>query len=304
MMPPRLALLMLPYTRAEFLHWAKLMKWANVGWEAGDRSEWKALPVATVRGKQHKFLMKLDRSDWSQRSTFFLGRYYELGVLRTLDLLLRPGDHFVDIGANIGMITLHARHLVGAAGRVDSFEPNPECAAAVREHVAMNKLLNVFLHQCGLSDSSGTLTLNLADAHTGTATFANVGGPVLRTVDVDVRVGDDMISTAPRLIKIDVEGYEMHVLKGLVKTLERSKPFLITELIDGHLARAGSSVAAVFDRMTQAGYMGYAIGLRRRRLRQRLILQPVLVPADLGNRPDVLWAHRDQEFDATPFADW
>jgi FkbM family methyltransferase len=300
----RLSMLMLPYTRAEFLNWGKLMRWAEVGWEAGTRDEWKAFPMVVVRGKQHGFLMNLDRSDWSQRSTFFIGRYYELGVLRTLDLVLRPGDSFVDIGANIGMITLHARHLVGASGRVDSFEPNPDCAAAVREHARMNGLQNVFVHECGLSDSAGSLTLNLAHEHTGTATFTNIGGPALRTVDVDVRVADDMISGVPRLIKIDVEGFEMHVLNGLAQTLQRAKPFLITELLDEHLGRAGSSVEAVFDWLTEAGYLAYGIEHRRRRMRQHLVLRPARKRADLENNSDVLWVHRDQPFDAAPYAPW
>ena len=57
--------------------------------------------------------MELELSDWAERYTFFLGRYYEMGVQRVLDAILMPGDRFVDIGANIGMIALHARSLIG-----------------------------------------------------------------------------------------------------------------------------------------------------------------------------------------------
>jgi hypothetical protein len=70
------------------------------------------------------------------------GRYYELGVTRVLDFLLRPGDKFVDIGANIGMITLHARFLERAKGRIDCFEPNPECVEALQEHLSINGINN------------------------------------------------------------------------------------------------------------------------------------------------------------------
>jgi FkbM family methyltransferase len=280
-----LARLIVPYTRAELFETGRLMAWAGVGWQAGTKHDWKHLPPALIRGKAHRFLMKLDRSDWCQRVTYYLGRYYEFGVLRTMDHLLSRGDRFVDIGANIGMISLHARHLVGPSGRVDAFEPNPRCVEAIREHLEMNRIENVHIHPCALAEAPGSMRLSLPDEHTGTATLATVPGA--RQVEVEVRVGDEQITGAPRLIKIDVEGFELHVLRGLERTLA-SKPFIITELIESHLQRAGTSTAEVSAFLTDRGYTPYGIWSERKKryLPEKLKLYPELS----GDMTDVLWA--------------
>ena len=290
-MTPHLAFLLLPYTRSEFPGWARLIRLVGYGAVLGGaaqmRPEWSDMPKVIVTGKLHGFKMKLDRSDWAQCSTYFLGRYYELGVQRTLDKLLRKGDTFVDVGANIGMIALHARALVGEAGKVICFEPNPDCADAVAEHMTMNDIENVIVRRCALAEISGTLTLSLTSTHSGTATLAYASNAV-RTMQVAVRVGDEELADViPRLIKIDVEGFEMQALKGLKKTLVRHKPLLITELIDQHLSKAGTSVAEVSAFLTELGYRPYGIATARSPIRHDLVLHPLNTLA--SKYSDWLW---------------
>lgn len=295
-MLPGLSFLILPYTRAELPGWGKLMKLAGV-WSPRLKNSWSKLPPVVLRGKKHKYLMTLDLSDWAQRRTFFTGRYYELEVLSVLDILLRRGDSFVDIGANYGMITLHARSLVGESGTIDSFEPNLECVAAIKNQLAMNGINNCTVHPCALAETPGTLNLSLTSEHSGTATLTNVGHEAIRILKVDVRVGDACITTAPRLIKIDVEGYELHVLKGLKQTLLAHKPFLITELVDNHLERAGNSSLAVRTFLIDLGYIGYGLGLARKFLRHTLSLHPLAGSSTSHQFTDVLWVHQDQKID-------
>jgi FkbM family methyltransferase len=289
-MSPRLAFLVLPYTRAELPGWGYLLKVAGFGAALGGPhtmpESFKALPPAMVRGKLHGFTMKLDRSDWAQACTYFLGRYYELGVQRVLNQLLREGDVFVDVGA-IGMVALHARFLVGATGRVICFEPNPACAASIVEHAAINRLLNIDVRRSALSDVAGTLALNLPSEHTGTATLAEINDPV-RCIDVLVQVGDDELrGIVPRVIKIDVEGYEMQVLRGLAGTLSEHKPYLVTELIDEYLVRAGSSVSEVAAFLLNLGYKPFGIATRRAPIRHDVALHARERPTD--EFTDWLW---------------
>jgi hypothetical protein len=79
-----LSALMLPYTRAELPGWDSLLHHFGLGWRAGLKPELKALPVARVRGKTHGYLMRLDRSDWAQRLTYFCGRRCKIGLSRYL----------------------------------------------------------------------------------------------------------------------------------------------------------------------------------------------------------------------------
>ncbi|MEO7115550.1 MAG: FkbM family methyltransferase [Caldimonas sp.] len=283
-MHPRLAFLLLPYTRAELPGWARVMRAFGYGAALGGaermKPEWKELPTAIVTGKRHGFRMKLDRSDWAQCTTWFLGRYFELGVQRCLDQLLREGDTMVDIGANIGMIALHARSLVGKTGRVICFEPNPECASAVEEHMKLNGIRNVEVRRCALASAPGTLTLNLTSEHSGTATLAPVRGTVVKSIQVPVRVGDDELErVAPKVIKIDVEGFELNVLQGLRKTLAKHKPILITELVDEHLARAGTSTDEIHEFLQEFGYTPYGIDTERSPIRHDVVLRPRAAPS-------------------------
>jgi FkbM family methyltransferase len=292
-MYPRLPFLLLPYARAELPGWGRLLRWVGA---LGPRSDehWAGAPYVTVRGKQHRFLMNLDLSNWSQRMTYFLGRYYELGVLRVLDVTLQPGERFVDIGANIGMITLHALSRVGPSGQVDCVEPNPDCVAKIQEHLRLNGVANVRIHACALSDEPGSLDLNLTSAHTGTATLADVDG-VVKRIAVAVGVGDDVLSAASDalvgFIKIDVEGFELHVLKGLRKTLTNDKPFVVTELIEDQLARAGTSVREVANYLFDLGYEAFGIKSARRFVRHQLRLERVEWGDGFERFSDVLWAH-------------
>jgi FkbM family methyltransferase len=252
-------------------------------------TRWQNAPKVTIRGKNHGYLMELELSDWAERFTFFLGRYYEMGVQRVLDALLMPGDRFVDIGANIGMITLHAHSLIGPTGRMDCFEPNPECVERLRRHMQINNISNVTIHTCALSDKVGNSNLNLSSEHSGTATLTEVE-ELKRTLPVKVCVGDDVLMQGPRIsvMKVDVEGYEMKVLTGLERTLKTSKPIIITELIDAHLGRAGSSVAAVTELLATLGYAPLGIGSMRRGIRHRLTLSRSLNACN-----DAVWIHAD-----------
>ena len=91
-----------------------------------------------MRGKLHGYKMELDLRDWSEQMTYFLGRHSDLPLQLAMMALLKPGDRFVDVGTNIGMITLLAARLVGPEGRVDAIEPNPACCARVRRSLTLN----------------------------------------------------------------------------------------------------------------------------------------------------------------------
>ena len=294
-MNPRIAFLLLPYTRAQLPGWGRLLGLvSDLDWNPTLDGSKKKLAAVVMRGKSHGYLMNLDLSDWAQRMTYFLGRYYELGVMRVLDFLLRPGDNFVDVGANIGMITLHARSLVGAEGRIDCFEPNPECVEALEAHLSINGMKNVFVHACALAESAGSLTLSLTSAHSGTATLVDVGGAAIRSHVVPVQVGDEVLTESPRLIKIDVEGFELHVLKGLKRTLTLHKPFLITEIVESQLQRAGTSMTEISDLLAGLGYQPLGIGSARKGRRHELMLRSLAGDSKSAGFHDVLWVHSDR----------
>lgn len=293
-----LACLILPYTRRELPGWGRLFRLLRVGGGEND-ALWRGAPTRVIRDKRTRQLLKLDLADWSERHTYFLGRYYDLPLQLLMAAVLRPGDRFVDVGANIGMTTLYGAALVGAAGRVDSFEPNPECAARVAESLALNAISHVALHQAALADAPATMTLSVITAHTGMATLAAPEAEqrplVSRTLAVPVVTGDEILLREPRpvrLVKIDVEGFELRALKGLAGCLHAWRPIVVTEMQRDWLRRAGTSRGEVFDWMRGHGYAPYGLRTRRRLLRHRLALVPLTQgQVEAAGFDDFVWLH-------------
>ena len=212
---------------------------------------------------------------------------------------MKPGERVVDVGANIGMLTLHAASRVGPTGIVDAFEPNPACCERIRALLERNRIQQVRLHPAGLSDAPGSLVLSVLRNHTGMGTLAMVddAAHVTARVDVPVRVGDEVLLSDGRpivMVKIDVEGFETRVLRGMREVLRRYKPIVTTEIVTAWLERAGSSVAELVELMSGLGYEGYGLGTRRRLWRHVLHLTPCPAPGVLPpGASDVVWLPRE-----------
>jgi FkbM family methyltransferase len=290
----RRSLLALPLIRLEVPGWGRLARLAHV-FDTSENGPWHTAPTRRVRGKWHGYSMDLNLSDWSERQTYFLARYHDLHLQRLIDRCVRPGERVVDVGANIGMLTLHAAARVGPAGVVDSFEPNPVCCRRIEAVLARNNIRQVRLHPMGLSDAPASLVLSILQNHTGMGTLAAVdpSARVTARVEVPVRVADEVLLSDPRpvvLVKIDVEGFETRVLRGMRQLLQRDKPIVTTEIVDVWLKRAGSSVTELLELMTQLGYEGFGLGTRRRLLRHTLHLTPSASPGVLPpGASDVVW---------------
>jgi FkbM family methyltransferase len=288
---PRLPFAALPFTRLELPGWGRVLRALRISVPPGDRT-WSDAPTKTIRGKAHGYLMELELHDWAERMTFFLGRYYELPQQLLLERVLREGDRVVDVGGNIGMWSLLAAKLVGPSGLVETFEPNPACQERIRSVLKLNEIGWVRLHPCGLSDEPASLELTVVNNHSGVGTFTTIEAEnesaVSDRVKAEVRVGDDALDGGRpiRLIKIDVEGFETRAVRGLRKTIERDRPIVVLEMIDGLLRKAGSSSVELFVTMSAMGYDGYALGTKRRGLGQELSLTRLHKPGASG---DVVW---------------
>lgn len=143
--------------------------------------------------------------------------------------LLRPGDTFVDVGANIGVYSVIAA-VRGA--RVLAFEPNRSARETLKANVALNHVeARVQVESCALADFSGVarFTTDLESSN-----HLEVDSEATGEV-VEVRELDSMVDPgAPvTLIKIDAEGFDEAVLRGARLTLERDRPVLIVETWSG-----------------------------------------------------------------------
>ena len=167
---------------------------------------------------------------------------------------LRPGDGFIDGGANIGTYTLLAASRVGATGRIDAFEPTASSFARLEENIALNALGQVHLHRAALGEEAGTAQL-LTGWDVSNRLFAP--GETLRdAVEVPVVTLDGALAEIPyALAKLDLEGAEMFALRGARRRLGRADPpAWLVELGPHLLRRQGSTVAEVESFFQRHGY--------------------------------------------------
>jgi FkbM family methyltransferase len=157
---------------------------------------------------------------------------------------LRPGDVFVDCGANIGWYTVLA---AVAGAEVFAFEPMPVNAQLLRDNCARNAVADqVTIVQCALGDHRGTTALHLSNDNQGDHRVALPGG-ARATIDVAVRTLADTIgSVRPRVMKLDTQGSEVNILRGgrtaWAPIAGVASPYLVLEFWPYGLARCGSSV--------------------------------------------------------------
>jgi FkbM family methyltransferase len=255
-----------PYVSAEGPGWGYLYR-TFVGHVERDWL-WQGAPTIAVTDKTTGYVTRRDLSWWSDRLSYFLGRWYSLEPQLIAKAFIGKGDAVIDIGANRGDFSLCASMLVGQTGRVLAFEPNPTCVDLFRQTLSANRIGNVELFAMGLSDSNENLPLTIPTACSGEASFgtSRFDPKDVQTVNAPVRVGDNVLSDSrPAFIKIDVEGFEVRVLRGLQQTIESSSPVILTELVSDHLTRCGSSRAELIDLMISLGYVGYVAELTRNR---------------------------------------
>ena len=132
---------------------------------------------------------------------------------------LRKGDLFLDIGANVGSYTVLAAGAVGA--KVAAFEPIPSTFRKLERNIEANRLnALVDAYNVGLGDEEGRLLFS-SGSDTMNHVVTEDEARTIPTVEVPVKRVDDVVTgIAPRLAKIDVEGWEAHVLKGLTRILD------------------------------------------------------------------------------------
>ncbi|MBK7046155.1 MAG: FkbM family methyltransferase [bacterium] len=179
----------------------------------------------------------------------FAAGTYEPPVQQALADCLKPGDVVLDVGANVGFIAVIAAKLVGPAGRVVAFEPVPENARLVRRNARLNGLSRLEVVETAVGDRCGSAQLVLARLSGGSALAGTDLPPdACGEIEVPLTTLDAWHArepaTRPALVKIDVEGAELAVLRGAVGLLAAARPMLLLEVDDADAALAEAKAAA------------------------------------------------------------
>lgn len=197
------------------------------------------------------YFMKIDptKDNGIERSLYYTGTY-EKGSLDLIQNVLKEGDVFVDVGANIGMMTVFASKVVGNKGKVVAFEPNPITRDILKENIKKNNLSNVIISEYAIgATNEDAVIYDRWDANRGCASLIK---PDFETDSYDIKVTtlsnflDDGIN--PNMIKIDVEGYELEVLKGVLDIIQsKDAPMLMVEYSDMRVNKVNGNTFEIYD---------------------------------------------------------
>lgn len=174
--------------------------------------------------------------------------------------LLRPDFNVIDVGANIGFLTLNFATRC-REGKTYSFEPDSETFLKLKVNVTLNQLKNVRLFRTAIGSRAGEGQLyKLYQSNPGANRILTHGPEVaVPSETVEISSLDDLDSQgcfgSVEFIKIDVEGFELFVLEGARKLISRCKPVLFIELVDQNLKLQGCSSTSLLGYIMRLGYL-------------------------------------------------
>lgn len=200
------------------------------------------------------FCVRFDPRDRMRGKKLALYGEYDVHEISLLCSLLKPGDHVLDIGANIGLYSLYFSRAVGESGRVIAFEPDPDNLALLKLNLERNECKNVEIVPCALNDQKAKGELFQDQTNRGHLSLFELE-KTEGSITVSVRRGDEVmkeLGVQPRVAKIDVEGAEPGVIAGLGKY----KPeIMLFEFWPGTLLELGHMPDEFLASLVADGYM-------------------------------------------------
>jgi FkbM family methyltransferase len=177
------------------------------------------------------------------------------------DFFLSRIRTFLDVGCNTGLYCLRAAQIMQSSARIVAFDPQSACIDHLRRTIELNQWGDrIRCEAVGLGDCEGELVLTLAEAGSSFDPQFNAAPDLpttsarVRTLDQEsIRLGLDQID----MIKIDVEGFELKVLRGGARTIERDRPVLLIEIADRIRGRTfrNPDYAATLSWLFDHGYL-------------------------------------------------
>ncbi|QLE73962.1 FkbM family methyltransferase [Streptomyces rectiverticillatus] len=207
----------------------------------------------------------VETQDLIQRYIYMFG-VWEPHLTCWLSRRLRPGDAFVDVGANIGYFSVLASRLVGEEGCVVAVEASPAVHERGAAQARLNGCRNVRAVNTAVSDSPGALTFTLASSRNiGANSIVSYDGPAESRFEIQAKPLPEVLTAveiaAARVIKVDVEGAEGSVVRGMVPLLDRLRPEaeIAIEVTPERMAQLGDSADELLATMREYGFHTYRI---------------------------------------------
>ncbi|MBA7507585.1 hypothetical protein ES706_06305 [subsurface metagenome] len=194
---------------------------------------------------------------------------YEIETVEIMRSVLKAGDTFIDVGANIGYLSAIGASFVGKKGQVHSFEPAPKYFQRLTKMAAANPDYRITVNNCALGEGRGTAKLDITSLpnigwNTMVPNFMR-SETISESVEVPVYRLDEYIKERRldkiSLIKIDTEGFEFPVLKGLQRYFENTGylPVIICEIAPSAYPLLGYTLVQLSEYMKRYDYHAFSL---------------------------------------------
>jgi len=216
----------------------------------------------TLTTNHHKILIPNNLA-WA----FPNGDYYEENVINFLDIIVKSYDKpvLIDVGANFGYYSVRYEHL---CSHIFAFEPVSTTYNVLKKNIESNAVKNITLFKIGVSDTTGQQEINLYNVSGNNSLFARtvpddhplkkIGKETIKLNSLDILIKNGRV-TIPDIIKIDVEGAELDVLKGAKNTIASHRPAIIFEYSESTSVDAGYTKEALLNVLELIDYHVYGI---------------------------------------------
>lgn len=212
-------------------------------------------PPGSIRKvSRHDVQYELDISDYIEWAV-----YYDIHIDAKSHFykMIKKDDVVFDIGANIGEFTFQCAKIVGRNGAIHSFEPNEKVFYKLKKNYEINPFKNIYLNKVALGEKHEYAYLHVPYLRNyGGATISPVAtthADKIAIIPLDYYIEHHAIKQV-NVIKIDVEGYELKVLKGAQHTLRTYKPTLLLEFSDKLMQQHKDTPAALIQYLKSLGY--------------------------------------------------
>jgi FkbM family methyltransferase len=221
----------------------------------------RRMPALPVSRRINNVVFEYGLENYRGTAPMYFGSYALL-VIDAMKRFLRPGDVFFDVGANIGYLSAIAAGIVGVRGQVHAFEPVPEYFEKLQRLAQLNSEYSIVTNARAAGANPGTCTIYVTrEPGQNTLVPSYKSEPeVTGTLDVPVVRLDSYIEASRiervALIKIDAEGYEFPILKGLERHFANSscRPAIICEIAPRAYPLMGNSLSDLAAYMARFDY--------------------------------------------------
>ncbi|MES2417953.1 MAG: FkbM family methyltransferase [Bacteroidota bacterium] len=207
------------------------------------------------------FKLKLNTKNFIDSCIYYTGDY-EPYLKIHYKKIIKSGDVVLDVGANIGFHSLYFAELTGITGKVLSFEPIPINFKSFKENLELNNFPQVSANNIALGNENASINIHIDQEgqNPGAYSLLTLG---TKNQTIKCEKGDDFLNNLGidkvHFMKIDVEGYEFEVLKGLKNTIDRSRPVINFEYDRSYQLKNNDDPASIFSFLAQRNYHFFKI---------------------------------------------